>query len=138
MWTLLNTFRRSIGYARKMAQKWLVRSVLITLITWFGGPTPGAAQDTGSATASPTIVYVSNGGGGITEVNTANNSIIATAPFPNSSGQVAGFFRLRGNPARHGFIATPTGNEQDQPIVPRPEPHTAPLRNFTERGRTAL
>ncbi len=101
-----------MDYARKMAQKWLVRSVLITLITWFGGPTPGAAQDTGNAASNPPIVYVSNGGGGITEVNTANNSVIATAPFPSSRGNVVRFFRLRGNPARHGFIATPTGNEQ--------------------------
>jgi hypothetical protein len=101
-----------MDYARKMAQKWLVRSVLITLITWFGGPTPGAAQDTGNAVSNPPIVYVSNGGGGITEVNTANNSVIATAPFPSNCGQVAAFFRVRGNPARHGFLATPTGNEQ--------------------------
>ncbi len=87
MWTLLNTSRRSMDYAGKLAQKWLVRSVLITLITWFGGPTPGAAQDTGDATTSPPMVYVSNGGGGITEVNTANNSVIATAPFPSNCGQ---------------------------------------------------
>ena len=114
MWTLLSTSRRSMEYARKLAQNWLVRSVLITLITWFGGPTPGAAQNTGSATTTPPIVYVSNGGGGITEVNTANNSVIATAPFPSNSGQVAGFYRLRGDPARHGFLATRTVNEQDQ------------------------
>ncbi len=31
----------------------------------------------------PPIVYVSNGGGGISEVNTDNNFVIATAPFPN-------------------------------------------------------
>ena len=78
-----------MDYARKMSQKWLVRSVLITLITWFGGPTPGAAQNTGNAASSPPIVYVSNGGGGITEVNTANNSVIATAPFPNNANGVA-------------------------------------------------
>jgi len=101
-----------MDYARKMAQKCLVRSALITLITWFGGPTPGAAQITGNAASNPPIVYVSNGGGGITEVNTANNSVIARAPFPSNSGEVAGFFGLRGNPARHGFLATPTVNEQ--------------------------
>jgi len=106
-----------MDYAGKLAQKWLVRSVLITLITWFGGPTPGAAQNTGNATTSPPIVYVSNGGGGITEVNTANNSVIATAPFPSNSGEVTGFFRVRGDPARHGFIATPNGNEQGDQTV---------------------
>jgi YVTN family beta-propeller protein len=36
----------------------------------------------------PAIVYVSNGGGGITEINTANNSVIATAPFPNNANGV--------------------------------------------------
>jgi YVTN family beta-propeller protein len=63
---------------------------LITLITWFGGPTPAAAQnqDTGNLPPGPPIVYVSNGGGGITEINTANNSVIATAPFPNNANGV--------------------------------------------------
>jgi YVTN family beta-propeller protein len=42
----------------------------------------------------PAIVYVSNGGGGITEVNTANNSVIATAPFPNNA---------------NGIVVTPDG-----------------------------
>ncbi len=76
-----------MDYAGKLAQNWLVRSVLITLITWFGGPTPGAAQGTGNAVSNPPIVKVSNGSGGITEVNTANNSVIATAPFPSNCGQ---------------------------------------------------
>ena len=31
---------------RPFFRDWLVRSVLITLITWFGGPTPAAAQET--------------------------------------------------------------------------------------------
>jgi DNA-binding beta-propeller fold protein YncE len=69
---------------------WLVQTLMITLITWFGGPTPSAAQVTSATLPSrPAIVYVSNGGGGITEVNTANNSVIATAPFPNNANGVA-------------------------------------------------
>ena len=71
-------------------QGWLVQSLVITLITWFCGPTPSAGQATSTAVASPpAIVYVSNAGGGITEVNTANNSVIATAPFPNNANGVA-------------------------------------------------
>src|SRR5579864_1585928 len=48
----------------------------------------GSAQLTGNAANSPAIVYVSNGGGGITEINTATNSVIATAPFPNNANGV--------------------------------------------------
>ena len=71
-------------------RKMVMQSMVITLITWFGGPTPAAAQNqnTGNGTTSPPIVYVSNGGGGITEINTANNSGIATAPFPNNANGV--------------------------------------------------
>src|ERR1700758_963804 len=49
-----------------------------------------SAQLTGSAANSPAIVYVSNGGGGITEINTATNLVIATAPFPNNANGVVG------------------------------------------------
>ena len=70
------------------AHKTALQSVALTLITWFGGPTSGAAQNTGSLPASPPIVYVSNAGGGITEVNAANNSVIATAPFANNANGV--------------------------------------------------
>jgi len=48
----------------------------------------GSAQLTGNAANSPAIVYVSNGGGGITEINTATNSVIATAPFPSNANGV--------------------------------------------------
>jgi YVTN family beta-propeller protein len=70
-------------------RKAAVQSILITLITWFGGPTPAAGQNNGNLPPSPPIVYVSNAGGGITEVNTANNSVIATAPFANNANSVA-------------------------------------------------
>lgn len=38
---------------------------------------------------SPPIVYVSTAGGGISEINTANESVIATAPFPDNANGVA-------------------------------------------------
>src|SRR5262245_28148088 len=49
---------------------------------------PASAQLSASAASSPAVVYVGNGGGGITEINTANNSVIATAPFPNNANGV--------------------------------------------------
>jgi len=49
---------------------------------------PASAQLGASAAGSPAVVYVGNGGGGITEINTANNSVIATAPFPNNANGV--------------------------------------------------
>jgi YVTN family beta-propeller protein len=60
----------------------------MTLVTWFGGPTPAAAQVASGSVPPAAIVYVSNGGGGITEINGANNSVIATAPFPNNANGV--------------------------------------------------
>lgn len=84
------TRMRSWANQRKFGSgRWVLQSVLITLVTWFGGPTPGAAQNTGNLPAGPPIVYVANAGGGITEVNAANNSVIATAPFPNNANSVA-------------------------------------------------
>lgn len=62
-------------------RKWILRSVLITVITWFGAPTPAPAQNTGNVASNPPIVYVTNTDGGITEINATNNSVIATAPF---------------------------------------------------------
>jgi YVTN family beta-propeller protein len=38
---------------------------------------------------SPSIVYVSTAGGGISEINTTNESVIATAPFPDNANGVA-------------------------------------------------
>jgi YVTN family beta-propeller protein len=55
---------------------------------WFGTPPRVAAQNTLRQESFPTIVYVSNGGGGITEVNAANNSVIATAPFTSNANGV--------------------------------------------------
>lgn len=67
-----------------MKLKLLAALVLLLL----AGPSPAAAQDPGGAAQSSAIVYVSNAGGGITEVNTENNSVIATAPFPNNANGV--------------------------------------------------
>lgn len=36
------------GWERASFRGWVLRSTLITLITWFGGPTPAAAQEPGS------------------------------------------------------------------------------------------
>jgi len=71
------------------SRTWVLECVVITLLTWFAGPTPSAAQSNQGTSPGPAIVYVSNGGGGITEVNAANNSVIATAPFPNNANSVA-------------------------------------------------
>ena len=38
---------------------------------------------------SPPIVYVSTAGGGISEINATNESVIATAPFPHNANGVA-------------------------------------------------
>lgn len=43
----------------------------------------GYAQLTEDAANSLAILHVSNGAGGITEINTVTSSVIATAPFPN-------------------------------------------------------
>jgi len=42
-----------------------------------------------SGQQNPTIVYVSTAGGGISEINTATQSVIATAPFPDNANGVA-------------------------------------------------
>ena len=41
-------------------QKSVLQSVFITLITWFAGPTPAAAQYTGSLPFGPPIVHVTD------------------------------------------------------------------------------
>lgn len=69
--------------------RWLVRSLLVSLVVWTTEPIPAAAQNVSGSASHPAIVYVSNGGGGITEINAANNSVIATAPFPGVAPGVA-------------------------------------------------
>jgi YVTN family beta-propeller protein len=54
----------------------------------FGTMSSLSAQAPSNLKGLPAIVYVSNGGSGITEVNTANNSVIATAAFPNNANGV--------------------------------------------------
>ena len=59
--------------------------IVLVCAVWTG---VGSAQLAGNKANGPAIVYVSNGGGGITEINTATNSVIATAPFPNNANGV--------------------------------------------------
>ena len=66
-------------------QGWFVQSIVITLITWFGGPTPGAAQDAGNSASRRVSVHVSNSGGA-TQVDTANNSVMAGDDADNNKG----------------------------------------------------
>jgi YVTN family beta-propeller protein len=69
---------------------WVLHSLLFLLVLWIGGAAPAAAQTDGpSRRHAPSIVYVSNGAGGITEINSANNSVIATAPFKENVTGVA-------------------------------------------------
>jgi len=63
----------------------------ITLTIWFSVPTPAAAQLQSSGESRFPIVYVGTAGGGIIEVNTVNNLVVATAPFPNNANGVAGW-----------------------------------------------
>jgi hypothetical protein len=72
---------------RRALQSWLIRSTLVSVSTWIGGPTPAAAQNTGNQASTPAIAYVSNGGG-MTEIHTMNNSVIAPVPFPNNVNAV--------------------------------------------------
>ena len=66
----------------------LVQAATASLLICVLWPAPSAPQNAGNGTSNPPIVYVSNGGGGITEVNTETNSVIATAPFPNNANGV--------------------------------------------------
>jgi len=61
------------------------RVITLCLLTALRAPAQTAAD---SVLFSP-IVYVTNAGGGITEVNSNNNSVIATAPFENNANGVA-------------------------------------------------
>ena len=77
------------GSQRKMQTQWVIHFIAATLTMWFAGLTPLAAQLASSGESHPPIVYVGTAGGGITEVNTANNLVVATAPFPNNANSVA-------------------------------------------------
>jgi YVTN family beta-propeller protein len=65
-----------------------LQAAVLSLLIWASLPMPAGAQAPGSQAANMPIVYVSNAGGGITEVNTTNNSVIATAPFRNNANGV--------------------------------------------------
>jgi DNA-binding beta-propeller fold protein YncE len=77
LWTFQN---------RRALQNWLIRSTLVSVSTWIGGPTPAAAQNTGNqAPTSPSYV---GDGCGFTEINTMNNSAVATLALPNNANGV--------------------------------------------------
>jgi len=65
-----------------------LRVAFVSLLICAAWPALGSAQLAQSVSTNPPIVYVSNGGGGITEINTVNNSVIATAPFPSNANGV--------------------------------------------------
>ena len=71
-----------------LSTRFVLGASALVLLTWVARPSPVAAQDAEDAAPTPAIAYVSNAGGGITEVNTKNNSVIATAPFPNNANGV--------------------------------------------------
>jgi len=77
--------RSAVVRDKTTTPSWLVRTLLITLITWFAGPTPGAAQNASNVTSNPPLIYVPGTAGGITEINSANNVAIATAPWSHGS-----------------------------------------------------
>jgi YVTN family beta-propeller protein len=56
------------------------------LLVMFGLAALGAnAQNTGNATSNPPLIYVPGTAGGITEINSANNVVFATAPWAHGS-----------------------------------------------------
>lgn len=73
---------------RRTPRKGALKSLLLMLLSWFGGPTPGAAQDPGQFPAIPPM-YASNPGGGIAEISAGNNSVLATEPLPNGANRPA-------------------------------------------------
>jgi YVTN family beta-propeller protein len=78
-------FPRATGRAGRFHTGWLVQSVVITLITWFCGPTPAAAQVAANARSNAPLIYVPGTAGGITEINSAGNVVFATAPWAHGS-----------------------------------------------------
>ena len=73
---------------RRTPRKGAAKSLALMLLSWFGGPTPGAAQDSGQFPATSPM-YASNPGGGIAEVNARNHPVLATAPLPNNANRPA-------------------------------------------------
>jgi len=64
-----------------------VGAVLSLLVLIAINPPLQASDQSGEQ--SPPVVYVSTAGGGISEINTATQSVIATAPFPDNANGVA-------------------------------------------------
>ncbi len=81
-WRKIGTLGTS--QVRGTLRNWLIRSTLISLSTWIGGPTPAAAGSTGNQTFAPATVYVCNDGAS-TEMDPMYKFIVATVPFPDSA-----------------------------------------------------
>jgi YVTN family beta-propeller protein len=89
MLRLPNVFRSALAQETATNPARAIRTLLLTLIAGFGALSPTAAQVAGNVAPQPVIVYVANAAGGITEINSSNNSAIATAPFPNNGSTLA-------------------------------------------------
>jgi YVTN family beta-propeller protein len=85
MLRLPNVSRSAVVQGKTTTQSWLVRTLLITLIAWFAGPMPSAAQNTANVTSNASLIYVPGTANGITEINSANNVVFATAPWAHGS-----------------------------------------------------
>src|SRR6266704_251112 len=85
MLRLPSVSRRAVVRGKTATQSWPVRTLLIPLIAWFAGPTPGAAQNAGNVTSNLPLIYVPGTAGGITEINSGNNVVFATAPWAHGS-----------------------------------------------------
>ncbi len=78
-----------IAHLRKH-HAWARRSLLALFVILIVANARTAAQlDNSAKHRAPSIIYVSSGGGGITQVNATNNSVIATAPFSGNSTGIA-------------------------------------------------
>lgn len=61
------------------SRRWIVQSVMITLVTWFGGPTPSAAQNRGNSPSGPSGIYPGS----------ANRQVTETVPVLNKPNGMA-------------------------------------------------
>ena len=61
--------RKSCQAKKTSTRKWVAQSVWITLLTWFAGPTPAAAQ---GMAAQHAIAYVTQADGGATKLIPSN------------------------------------------------------------------
>jgi glycerophosphoryl diester phosphodiesterase len=102
--------------------RWLVRSLLVSLVTWTLEPIPAAAQNGSGSVTHPAIVNASNGGG-VTGVNPANNSVMTgDEPDENKDDQrsrAEDFLRLGVRPIAIGHHGVgPNSGANPDPALP--------------------